>query len=123
MNNKNIKLLNISEASKVIGLINKNDNSPSTHVLRFWETKFKQLKPTILKGRRYYSSKDIDIAKQILFLLKEQGLTIKGAKKVMDSRLNKLDDESLKSVKADYYKNKIKTKSKEILTRIKKLNG
>ncbi len=41
----------------------------------------------------------------------------------MDSRLNKLDDESLKSVKADYYKNKIKTKSKEILTRIKKLNG
>ena len=41
----------------------------------------------------------------------------------MNNNLKKLDDESLISVKADYYTNKIKTKSKEILNRIKKLNG
>ena len=122
---KNIdKLLSISEVALKFGLINEKKNKPSTHTLRFWETKFKQLKPTILAGgRRYYSVKDIEVVKMIFFLLKKQGLTINGAKKVMNSNLKQLDDSKTSSIKAEYYKNKIKIKTKNILTRIKNLNG
>jgi len=122
---KNIdKLLSISEVALKFGLINKKKNKPSTHTLRFWETKFKQLKPTILAGgRRYYSAKDIEVVKIIFFLLKKQGLTINGAKKVMNSNLKQLDDPKTSTIKAEYYKNKIKIKTKNILTRIKNLNG
>jgi len=118
------KLLNISEVALKFGLINKKKGKPLTHTLRFWETKFKQLKPTILAGgRRYYSAKDVEIIKMIFFLLKKQGLTINGAIKVMNSRLKQLDQSKTSSIKAKYYMNKIKNKSKEILNRIKKLNG
>ena len=122
---KNIdKLLSISEVALKFGLINKKSSKPLTHTLRFWETKFKQLKPTILAGgRRYYSVKDIEVVKMIFFLLKKQGLTINGAKKVMNSNLKQLDDSKTSSIKAEYYKNKIKIKTKNILTRIKNLNG
>jgi len=120
----NYKLLNISEVALKFGLINKKNGKPLTHTLRFWENKFKQLKPTVLAGgRRYYSSKDIEVIKMIFFLLKEQGLTIKGAIKGMNNNLKDLDDSKRLSIKAKYYKNKIKNKSKEILNRIKKLNG
>ena len=118
------QLLNISQVAKVLGLINKKSNKPLTHTLRFWETKFKQLKPTILSGnRRYYSSKNIKILKMIIFLLKEQGLTIKGTIKLMNKDVKELDDTKASSIKAEYYKKKIKLKSKIILDRIKKLNG
>jgi len=118
------KLLNISELAIKLGLVNKKNDKPLTHTLRFWETKFKQLKPTILAGsRRYYSLKDIEVAKLIFFLLKEQGMTINGAIKAMNVDLIHLDDIESSSIKATYYKNKIKKKSKNILKRIKKLNG
>jgi len=120
---KNI-LLSISEVALKFGLTNKTNNKPSTHILRFWESKFKQLKPTILAGgRRYYSSKDIKVIELIFFLLKDQGLTINGAKKAMNEKFNKLDEAKSSSIKAQYYKNIIKTKSKKILTKIKTLNG
>lgn len=54
------------------------------HVLRFWEAKFTQIKP--LKragGRRYYRPDDIDLLKGIRALLYGEGLTIKGAQKVL----------------------------------------
>ncbi len=118
------QLLNISQVAKVLGLINKKSNKPLTHTLRFWETKFKQLKPTILSGnRRYYSSKNIKILKMIIFLLKEQGLTINGAIKLMNDPANKLDETKASSINAEYYKKNIKTKSKNILEKIKKING
>ena len=118
------QLLNISQAAKTLGLINKKSKKPLTHTLRFWETKFKQLKPTILSGnRRYYSSKNIKILKMIIFLLKEQGLTINGAIKLMNDPANKLDETKASSINAEYYKKNIKTKSKNILEKIKKING
>jgi DNA-binding transcriptional MerR regulator len=118
------QLLNISQVAKVLGLINKKSKKPLTHTLRFWETKFKQLKPTILSGnRRYYSSKNIKILKMIIFLLKEQGLTINGAIKLMNDPANKLDETKASSINAEYYKKNIKTKSKNILEKIKKING
>ena len=118
------KLLNISQTAKILGLKNEKNQKPSTHTLRFWETKFKQLKPTILSGnRRYYSAKNIKIIKLIIFLLKEQGLTINGAIKLMNEKVKELDDQKRSSIKAEYYKENIKTKSKIILNKIKKING
>ena len=64
MLNKRNKLIGISELALKIGLVNSKTKKPSTHTLRFWETKFKQLKPIILIGRRrYYSNKSIEVAK------------------------------------------------------------
>lgn len=54
------------------------------HVLRFWETKFPHLKP--LKragGRRYYRPEDLDLLRGIRSLLYSNGLTIKGAQKIL----------------------------------------
>ena len=105
------QLLNISQVAKMLGLINKKNKKPLTHTLRFWETKFKLLKPTILAGnRRYYSSKNIKILKKIIFLLKEQGLTINGAIKLMNDPVNKLDETKASSINAEYYKKNIKIK-------------
>lgn len=54
------------------------------HVLRFWESKFKQISP--LKrggGRRYYRPQDVDLIKRIHYLLHTQGYTIKGVQKLL----------------------------------------
>ena len=121
--NKN-KLLSISKVAKMFGLKNPKTNKPLNHSLRFWETKFKQLKPTILTGgRRYYTAKNIEDVKMIIFLLKDQGLTINGAIKTMNGKTKELDETKPLSIRSDYYKKNIKLKSKKILEKIKKLNG
>jgi DNA-binding transcriptional MerR regulator len=54
------------------------------HVLRFWETKFPQVRP--LKrggGRRYYRPEDVDMLRRIRSLLYEQGYTIKGVQRLL----------------------------------------
>lgn len=54
------------------------------HVLRFWETRFTQIKP--LKrggGRRYYRPQDVDLIKGIRTMLYDQGYTIKGVQKLL----------------------------------------
>lgn len=54
------------------------------HVLRFWETRFTQIKP--LKrggGRRYYRPQDVDLIRGIRFMLYDQGYTIKGVQKLL----------------------------------------
>ena len=118
------KFLTISEVAKVFGLKNSKTKKPSNHTLRFWETKFKQLKPTILAGgRRYYSKKNIKVLKMIIYLLKEQGLTINGAIRVMNHNSKELDDTKTLSIKREYYKKNIKLKSKNILQKIRKLHG
>ena len=74
-------------AYKTISEVSKQIDVPS-HVLRFWETKFVQVKPIKRSGgRRYYRSEDIDVLIQIRTLLYKEGYTIKGAKKVLKSYL------------------------------------
>src|SRR6185436_443810 len=52
------------------------------HVLRFWESRFSQIKPLKLRGgRRYYRPQDVDTLTKIKHLLYQQGYTIKGARK------------------------------------------
>lgn len=69
----------ISEAAEELGV--------EQHVLRFWETKFTQIKPLKRRGgRRFYRPEDMDTLHQIRSLLKDKGFTIKGAKQALSSK-------------------------------------
>ena len=99
----------ISEVVKILKLKSKKGQSLPTHTIRFWEKEFKQIKPKILKGnRRYYDQKNIKLLKKVHFLLKEQGMTINGVKKVLNNQEPlKLDEISNHSIKASNLKNKL----------------
>ena len=117
------KFINISQLANLLNLVNSKTKKPSNYILRYWEKEFKQIKPMILKNRRYYSDKQINIIKLIKFLLKDKGMTIKGVKNILKSNINSLDDYNSYSLKADYLKEDIKIKSKTILEKIKKLKN
>jgi DNA-binding transcriptional MerR regulator len=66
------------------------------HVLRFWETKFPQIRPMKRGGgRRYYRPEDVDLLRSIRDLLYEQGYTIKGVQKLMREGGLKIGDEPI----------------------------
>ena len=108
----------IGEAAKELDLINKKTGRLQTHTIRYWESQFKQIKPSIRAGRRrYYSKRDIKIINYIKFLLKEKGLTINGVKKILnDKDMHSIDDSSNLGV----YKRDIKT-SKVIKNKVKNI--
>ena len=83
----------IGEITKALDLKDKKSGKLQTHTLRYWETQFKQIKPLIRAGnRRYYSDKNFKIIKKIKYLLKDKGLTINGAKKILnDPKFHNLD--------------------------------
>ncbi len=57
------------------------------HILRYWETRFPQLKPLQRAGnRRYYRPEDVALAKRIHRLLNQDGYTIRGVQKVLSGR-------------------------------------
>ena len=79
-------------AYKTIGEVSKELNIP-TYVLRFWETKFKIIKPLKRKnGHRYYTLDNISVLSNIKTLLQKDGLTIKGAQKKLNSINEKVPD-------------------------------
>ena len=90
----------IGEVAKILNLVNEKNGSLNTHTLRFWEKEFKNINPKIFAGRRrYYDKSSIELLKKIKFLLKVQGMTIKGAKKALTSTTSfNLDDLSNKSI-------------------------
>ncbi|NLO72388.1 MAG: MerR family transcriptional regulator [Porphyromonadaceae bacterium] len=60
--------------------------------LRFWEKEFKQLRPKRNeKGTRFYTKEDIQVVKQILFLVNDQKLTLEGAKKRLGSKKDEVE--------------------------------
>lgn len=66
------------------------DLSLPQHVLRFWETRFSQIKPMKRAGgRRYYRPDDFDLLQGIRHLLYDQGYTIKGVQKLLKTNGNK----------------------------------
>jgi len=81
------KLVSISQISLILDLVNSKTKKPSTHVLRYWEKEFTQIKPIKLRNRRYYTKKQIEVVKLIKFLLKDKGLTVAGVKNVLKSNL------------------------------------
>ena len=104
----------IGEVTRLLNLIDKKTGSLQTHTLRYWESQFKQLKPSIRAGkRRYYSQKDFKIIKKIKFLLKEKGLTISGARKILDNaNLDSVDENINLGVNKQNLKNSISIKKK-----------
>ena len=117
------KFFSISEATKAIGLIDKKSKKPINSTLRYWETKFKQIKPIKINNRRYFTQKQVGLLKMIKFLLKNKGMTILGVKNLFNPNTNKLDVDDAHSLKADYYRNIIKDKSKTILQKINKIKN
>ena len=106
MNKEDNSYKTISEVVKILNLKSKKGDSLPTHTLRFWEKEFKQIKPKILTGnRRYYDKKNIELLKKIHFLLKDQGMTIKGVKKILNNKEPlKLDEMADNSIRADNLK-------------------
>ena len=121
-----IKTLNsyktISEVVKILKLKSKKGQSIPTHTIRFWEKKFKQIKPKIFNGnRRYYDKKNIELLKTVHFLLKEQGMTIDGVRKILNNNESlKLDEISNQTIKTNNLKNKL-IKISTLVKNLKKL--
>ena len=104
----------IGEVAKILNLKSNKKGELPTHIIRFWETQFKQIKPKILNSnRRYYDENCISLLKKVKFLLKEQGMTINGVKKILNGEQSlELDELANNSIKADNLRNKLVNISK-----------
>ena len=72
-------LLTIGELSQELGV--------AQHILRYWETRFPQLKPMQRAGnRRYYRPADVELARKIHRLLNQEGYTVRGVQKLLRER-------------------------------------
>ena len=115
----------IGEVAKLLNLINKKNGSLNTHTIRFWEKEFKSINPKIFAGRRrYYDDKSIEMLKKIKFLLKNQGMTIKGVKKILSSptsiNLDDLPNKPINVTKSLVLKKKV-SKISKLIKEIKSL--
>ena len=113
----------IGEVAKILNLVNEKKGTLNTHTIRFWEKEFKQIKPNILNGnRRYYNNDTIEVLKKVKYLLKDQGMTINGVKKLLDSNKSlKLDEFTNKHINAD--NSVLKNKLKKILKLVKDIKN
>ena len=118
-NKKDSAYKTIGEVAKELNLVDKKTGNLQTHTIRYWETQFHQIRPSIRAGkRRYYSTDDLKIIKYIKYLLKEKGLTINGVKKMLkDSKAQSLDD----GINLSVYNPSLKT-TKIIKDRIKNIS-
>ena len=99
----------IGEVVKILKLKSNKKGILPTHTIRFWEKQFKQIKPKILNSnRRYYDENTINLIKKVKFLLKDQGMTINGVKKILNGEESlKLDEMANNSIKVDNFRNKL----------------
>ena len=77
------------DAFRTIGEVSEALAVPQ-HVLRFWETKFPQIRP--LKrggGRRYYRPEDVALLRHIRHLLHDEGFTVRGVQKLLRERASR----------------------------------
>ena len=119
INKNNHAYKTISEVAELLNLINPNSGKVSTHTLRFWEKEFKQIKPKIFAGRRrYYDQDTIEVLKNIKYLLKDKGMTIKGVKRHLLNDKSELDETNNTSINT---KNLLKSKLTKISKIIKQL--
>ena len=110
----------IGEVAEILNLKNEKNGKLNTYILRFWEKEFKQIKPKLMNNRRrYYDKNTINLLKRIKFLLKDQGMTIKGVKNIIkDERFN-LDDAI--NLPINTPKNDLKLRLKKISSILKNL--
>jgi DNA-binding transcriptional MerR regulator len=80
------------DAFRTIGELSAELNV-AQHILRYWETKFPQLRPLQRAGnRRYYRPADVALARRIHRLLGEEGYTVKGVQKLLRSKDETADE-------------------------------
>tara|TARA_B100001121_G_C18592324_1_gene575262 strand:- start:268 stop:639 length:372 start_codon:yes stop_codon:yes gene_type:complete len=122
MDKSNNAYKTISEVVKILKLKSNKEGKLPTHTIRFWEKQFKQIKPKIFNSnRRYYDENTINLLKKVKFLLKDQGMTINGVKKILDNKESLvLDEIANNSIRADNFKNKL-IKISKILKKLKNL--
>ena len=124
MKNKNSDYITIGQLAKKLNLIDEKTGKPQTHTIRFWESQFKQIKPSVRAGkRRYYSENDFEIIKKIKKLLKDYGMTIKGAKMLLDKDKTNLDVEAAFDVDSEALKGNIKERIKNLKNLISDLKN
>tara|TARA_B100001057_G_scaffold125263_1_gene123975 strand:+ start:6598 stop:6990 length:393 start_codon:yes stop_codon:yes gene_type:complete len=92
------KYKTISEVVKLLNMNTQKKSNNHTHTLRYWEKEFKQVKPIKINKRRYYDQKNIDILLKIQYLLKNQGMTIKGVKKFLNNNILDIDENEKKII-------------------------
>ena len=116
MNKSNSAYKTIGEVAKILKLKTNKQGLLPTHTIRFWEKQFKQIKPKIFNSnRRYYDENSINILKKVKFLLKDQGMTINGVKKILNNKESlELDEFVNNSIKTTNLKNKLNKISKII---------
>ena len=79
-------------AFKTIGELSQ-ELGVAQHILRYWETKFPQLKPLQRAGnRRYYRPADVDLARKIHRLLSQDGYTVRGVQKLLRDKMAGADE-------------------------------
>ena len=115
MNKLNSAYKSIGEVARILELHDDKKGRLKTHTKRFWEKKFKQIKPKLFNNnRRYYDQNSIDTLKKIKYLLKDEGMTIEGVKKMLNKN---------KSLKLDDYSNKpINTKNNNLKIKLNKIS-
>tara|TARA_B100001250_G_scaffold373286_1_gene359321 strand:- start:278 stop:658 length:381 start_codon:yes stop_codon:yes gene_type:complete len=124
MNKNDTAYKTIGEVAIILGLINKRNGNINTHTIRYWEKEFKQIKPKIFSGkRRYYDKKNIELLKKIHFLLKSEGLTIKGVKKLLEKNVSNENDDKLKKNANLVDKKNIKNKLNKISNLLKEIKN
>lgn len=105
----------IGEVADLLNLKNISSGKLNTYILRYWEKEFKQIKPLILNNRRrYYDKKTINLLIKIKYLLKDEGMTIKGVKNILNNNRIDLDDHS---------KLPISISNKNLKTRLNKISS
>ena len=71
------------------------------HVLRYWETRFPQLRPLVRAGqRRYYRPEDVALVQRIQSMLRSEGLTMQGAKRRLGELAPRADLQALRHLLA-----------------------
>ncbi|MDG1003537.1 MAG: MerR family transcriptional regulator [Emcibacteraceae bacterium] len=105
----------ISEVSDGIGI--------PQHVLRFWESKFSQIKPMKRGGgRRYYRPEDVEIIDAIRKLLHDDGYTIKGAQKLLREQGVKAVVQQTYAIQNSNQDEKLKKSISDVLTNTEEIS-
>lgn len=101
-------LRTIGEVAELLGL--------ETHVLRFWETQFTQIRPQKLRGsRRHYRQEDIQLLDYIRHLLHEEGFTIEGAKRHLQEVASAPSKEIVPAAESKHLQSALEGLHKELL--------
>ena len=81
-------------AFKTIGELSQ-ELGVAQHILRYWETRFPQLKPMQRAGnRRYYRPADVELVRRINRLLNQDGYTVRGVQKLLRDKVDRIEDSS-----------------------------